>query len=258
MMSQSIDPQLMHEAVELLREAGRITLGWFGSDDLSIDRKQDGTPVTEADRAAERYLRERLAELHPDDTLVGEEEGVTEGTTGREWVIDPIDGTKAFTAGVPLYCNLLAMTDPHGPALGVINVPALDETVYAGRGLGCFRNRQPARVSRTEDVSGAILTTSGYEAWSDEMLQRAKNAGFQLRTWGDGYGYALVATGRVDVMVDPEAARWDLEPMSVILAEAGGRFSTLTGEVDSSGGSGVGSNGLLHNRVLALLSGPGV
>src|SRR5215204_3972338 len=126
-MAPPVDRALLDEAVELVREAGRLTLEWFRDPALAIERKGDGTPVTAADKAAERFLREQLEARHPTDGILGEEEAPVTGTSGRRWVIDPIDGTKAFTHGVPLYSNLLALEDEHGPALGVINLPALGE-----------------------------------------------------------------------------------------------------------------------------------
>jgi len=248
---------LLEEAVELARRAGELSLRWFQSAGLQIDRKGDGTPVTEADRSVERFLREEIGRRHPDDGIVGEEEAAFAGRAGsrRRWIIDPIDGTKAFTRGVPLYANLLAFEDEHGPAVGVVNVPAIGEMVWAGRGLGCFCNGSPARVSEHSDLAGGYVTTSGYEAWDDPGLLAVKRAGAVLRTWGDGYGYLLVATGRVDAMVDPIAAEYDLAPMPVIMAEAGGRFSDFSGWSGSTGGSGVATNGRLHDPLLAALTG---
>jgi histidinol-phosphatase len=251
----AIDPALLDEAVELTRAAGELTLRWFQAHDLDVERKGDGTPVTEADRAAERLLREEIARRHPDDAILGEEEAPRAGTSGRTWIIDPIDGTKAFTRGVPLYSNLLAVDDGEGPAVGVINLPALGETVYAGRGLGCFTNGRRATVSTKGTLPHAYVSSSSFGHWDPEVFGRFRSAGTDLRTWGDGYGYALVATGRIDVMIDPEAAHWDLAPMPVILAEAGGRFSAWDGSTDPRAGSGVASNGRLHDEVLALLNG---
>ena len=132
----------------LARQAGESTLPYFRSVDLEVEQKDDDTPVTEADRGAERLLRKELpAEAFPDDAIIGEEEDATAGTSGRTWIVDPIDGTKAFTHGVPLYSTLLAAADEHGPLLGVICLPALPETVWAGRGLGCFLDGQPCHVS---------------------------------------------------------------------------------------------------------------
>ncbi len=264
-----IDAALMREARDLALEAGEITQRWFRGADIGLEWKSDGTPVTAADKAAERFLREQIGRRHAADAVLGEEEGDTAGTSGRRWIIDPIDGTKAFTRGVPLYTNLLAVEDEHGIAVGVINVPALGEIVYAGRGLGCFvisgtsrgtsaAHETPARVSTVADPERAVLTTSGYDYWTETMLMAARRSGFTMRTWGDGYGYVLVATGRVEVMVDPYANPWDLAPMPVILGEAGGTLSSLSGVSGWTHGSGVGSNGLVHAATLAMLSVPGV
>jgi fructose-1,6-bisphosphatase/inositol monophosphatase family enzyme len=137
----------------------------------------------------------------------------------------------------------------------VINLPALAETVYAGRGLGCFDNDEPAAVSGRDEVRGAYLSSSGLDHWPEPMYLAVRRAGFQLRTWGDGYGYALVATGRIEAMVDPEVALWDVAPMPVIVAEAGGRFTDFTGAVDPAAGTGVATNGRIHDQLLGLLRG---
>jgi histidinol phosphatase-like enzyme (inositol monophosphatase family) len=249
-----VEQSLLDEAVALAREAGRLTLEWFRSVDLAVDAKSDGSPVTAADRATERYVRERLAATHPGDTIVGEEEADLAGSSERRWIIDPIDGTKAFTHGVPLYCTLLAYEDEHGPAIGVIELPALGETVYAGRGLGCFCNGEPARVSTRDRLRGSYLTTSGFDYWTEDALLAARSSSMFMRTWGDGYGYALVATGRVEAMVDPVAAVWDVAAMPVIIGEAGGMFTDFTGAPSIDGGSGLATNGLLHDEVLKIVS----
>jgi histidinol phosphatase-like enzyme (inositol monophosphatase family) len=249
------DATLLATAVELVRAAGALTLEWFQQRELTVDTKSDGTPVTAADRAAERYLREELGRRFPGDAIVGEEEPDHHGTSGRTWTIDPIDGTKAFTHGVPLYANLLALDDEHGPALGIVNIPALGELVAAGRGLGCTHNGRPCRVSATTEVAGAYASTSGVDGWPRDLLDRVLAARLKLRTWGDGYGYLLVATGRIDVMIDPEVAPYDVAPMRTILPEAGGRFTDLAGIDRADGGSGLATNGRLHDAVLALLRG---
>ncbi len=249
-----VDPAVVSAAVEIVREAGELTLKHFRSTDLEVIAKGDGTPVTVADQGAERLIRERLGEQFPDDSVLGEEEADHHGTSGRRWVIDPIDGTKAFTHGVPLYTNLLALDDEHGPAVGVINVPGLSETVWAGRGLGCFCNGEQVQVSTTSDLSGGWVTTSGFDPWTVDLFTRLKGAGVHLRTWGDGYGYVLVATGRVDAMIDPAAALWDVAPMPVILSEAGGRFTSTDGDPRPDQGSGLGTNGAIHDALLDLLS----
>ena len=248
-----VDAGLLEDTVALLRRAGELTLRWFRALDLVVDDKADGTPVTAADRAVERMLREEIGSRFPHDAIVGEEEDEREGTSGRRWVIDPIDGTKAFTRGVPSYSNLLAFEDEHGPAIGVINLPALGETVYAGRGLGCFCNGTPAHVSERAALAEAYLTASSFEDWPEPTLLAARRAPVRLRTWGDGWGYALVATGRVEAMVDLAVGEWDVAPMMVILPEAGGCFTDLSGVATATGGSGLGSNGHLHEELLTML-----
>jgi histidinol-phosphatase len=249
-----VDRELLDIATDIAREAGEVTLRWFRNRDLAVDSKADGTPVTAADRAAERLVRERLTARFPDDGILGEEEPERGSASGRRWIVDPIDGTKAFTRGVPLYSTLLALDDEHGPALGVIVLPALDQVVCAGRGLGCWADGSSARVSTTPALAGAYVTSSSYSHWDDATLLAIKQAGCELRTWGDGYGYALVATGRVDAMVDPVVEVYDVAPMPVILSEAGGRFTSVAGASGAAGGSGVATNGIVHDDLLRLLN----
>ena len=147
MTAPPTDQATLDTAVALVRAAGERTLRWFRSPDLAVERKGDGTPVTAADKDAERYLREQLSEAFPGDGVLGEEEEPTPSTTGRRWILDPIDGTKAFTCGVPLYSNLLALEDEHGIAIGVVNLPALGETVWAGTRPGVLVRAGPAHVS---------------------------------------------------------------------------------------------------------------
>jgi histidinol phosphatase-like enzyme (inositol monophosphatase family) len=255
MPAPPIDQATLDTAVSLLRRAGDRTLQWFRAADLEVISKADGTPVTEADRDAERFLREHLAEAFPGDGVLGEEEAPTSSTTGRRWILDPIDGTKAFTCGVPLYSNLLALEDEHGSAIGVVNLPALGETVWAGRGLGCWSERGRAAVSTHATLDGAYIMSSSFGHWPAGSVAALESAGAILRTWGDGYGYALVATGRVAAMVDPVVEPYDIGPMPVILREAGGRFTDLAGEETIETGSGIASNGRVHEQLLAILRG---
>lgn len=248
-----IDQSTLDTAVTLTQAAGRRTLRWFRADDLEVEQKGDGTPVTAADKDAERFLREQLADAFPGDGVLGEEEAATAGHTGRRWIIDPIDGTKAFTCGVPLYSNLLALEDEHGIAVGVVHLPALGETVWAGRGLGCWSERGPARVSEQRSLEGAYVMSSSLSHWPPGRVAALEAAGAVLRTWGDGYGFALVATGRVAAMVDPVVQPYDIGPMPVVLAEAGGRFTDLHGEATIESGSGLATNGHLHDDLLTLL-----
>jgi histidinol-phosphatase len=154
---------------------------------------------------------------------------------------------------VPLYSTLLALEDEHGVAVGVIHLPALGETVWAGRGLGCWSDRGPARVSQSATLDGAYVMSSSLSTWSPAQMAAVEGAGAVLRTWGDGYGYALVATGRVAAMVDPIVEPYDVGPMPVVLAEAGGTFTDLGGRATIEGGSGLGSNGRVHEELLQLL-----
>jgi histidinol phosphatase-like enzyme (inositol monophosphatase family) len=249
----TVDRALLEIAVDITRRAGELTLGWFQSPTLSVERKRDGTPVTEADRAAELFIRNELRRQFPTDAIVGEEFPTDTGTSGRTWYVDPIDGTKAFSHGVPLYSNLLAMADGAGSAIGVVNIPALGEVVAAGRGLGCFHNERLCRVSATASLADAYVSTSGLGYWPPAQLQQLLDSPCTIRTWGDGYGYVLVATGRIDAMIDPIVQPYDVAPMSVIMSEAGGRFSDFTGLDRADGGTGIASNGILHDELLAVL-----
>jgi histidinol phosphatase-like enzyme (inositol monophosphatase family) len=255
----AIDTALLNEIVTLTQAAGELTLRWFRAAELDVERKGDGTPVTEADRAAERFLREHLGARFPQDAIIGEEEPVATGTSGRTWVIDPIDGTKSFTHGVPLYSNLLALYDDGGCALGVINLPALGTTVYAGRGLGCYADGEPAHVNDTASLADSCVCTSGLGPWTHAQLDALRDAGPLLRTWGDGYGFALVAMGDIEAMVDPRVAVWDLGPLPVIVREAGGRYTDLRGseQIDLDVGrtaSAVASNGHVHDELLEVVA----
>ncbi len=254
-MTPPADPTLLEFAIGIVREAGTYTLSHFQSATFDVVRKADGSPVTEVDHEVERLLRARIRDAFPDDAVEGEEHDDTAGTSGRRWVIDPIDGTESFTRGVGLYANLLYFEDEHGPAVGVINVPALDEMVWAGRGLGAWFNGTPCKVSSSTDLKGSALSTSAFELWDPEVLERARRSEMLLRTWGDGYGYLLVATGRIDAMVDPIVNYWDIAPCEVIIPEAGGRLSALDGSPDATTGTAVATNGVLHDDVIAMLNG---
>jgi len=257
-------------AVEIARAAGRRTLDFFGRDDLHVERKANGTPVTEADRAAEELLRERIGRAFPDDGVVGEEFGTEEGTSGRRWILDPIDGTKSFERGVPLYGTLVALEDRGTIVVGVIHMPGLAEEVHAaaGRGatwvtgLGTNRERErPAQVSDVADPEAACLCVTSPGGFAGEpdggLLERLAGRVRLVRGWGDCYGHLLVATGRVEAMVDPAFEIWDAAPLKVVVEEAGGRFTDRTGRATHAGGSGISTNGRLHRLVLAEFAGSG-
>lgn len=246
-------------AVDAARAAGRITLESFGVA-LGFDIKADGSPVTDADRRAEELLRNRISEACPRDGILGEEFGTVDGDSGRAWTVDPIDGTASFIHGVPLYGVLIGLLDGDEAVLGVIHFPALDETVAAVRGGGCGWwqrgvDRSPARVRQTAALDQALVLCTDFsrlEAPGAALERLARNAG-RLRTWGDCYGHALVATGRAEAMIDPRMSPWDSAPLLPVVEEAGGRFTTLGGERRAVGGSALSTNGALHGALLELV-----
>jgi histidinol-phosphatase len=252
---------LMDFAVRTMRGAGELTLQHFGT--AAVDYKGDGSEVTAADLAAEAYVRAAIAEAYPDDGILGEEGDDRPSTSGRRWIVDPIDGTRSFAAGVPLYACLLALEVDGSPVLGCCHLPVMGDTVVAAMGAGAWVNGRRARVSDCDDLAAAKLVTSGFEYWRDRSTDEHR-AGFQrlvgatrfARTWGDGYGYFLVATGRVELYCDPIAgAAWDIAPMGVILSEAGGRYTQFGGAPVGPWTSALASNGRLHDAALDVLRG---
>ena len=250
--------QLREFAVELARGAGDITLKYFRKRP-ETSTKTDGSYVTIADREAEAYVRRQIAERFPDDGIVGEEEGESAGRSGRRWIVDPIDGTFAFVHGVPFYGVLIGLEIDGEPSVGVVNIPALDEMVSAAKGVGCFLNEEPARVSDTARLEDALLLSTdftasaryGFGRATELMQQRAK----ANRTWGDCYGYVLVATGRADVMLDPVMNLWDCAALLPIVEEAGGTFTDWRGVRTISGGNSIATNKLLFAEVMSVVSG---
>ncbi len=246
---------LVEEAAYLAHRAGRLTLDWYESN-AEVGTKGDGSPVTEADRSAERWLRDELADRYPHDSVVGEEFGNTEGAASRTWYIDPIDGTQSFIRGVPLFATLLALEDRHGMAIGIIDLPALGKTVTAGRGVGCFLNDRKVEVSGRTTLAGSVLCVSGFDLIPDGIAGCLLDSGLIVRGWGDAYGYALVAEGRVEAMFDPVVKPWDIAPMAVIIPEAGGRFTAIDGGDSIHTGTGLATNGTLHDQFLSIVTGP--
>lgn len=247
---------LLQFALDAVWQAGRITLGYFQTG-LKAERKADNTPVTQADREAEGKLRELITKRFPSHGIIGEEFGRNAGKSQYTWIIDPIDGTKSFVSGVPLYSVLLALADGERALVGVVHFPALNETVYAVRGGGCYWNGRQAQVSSVGNLSDAVLLCSDLHSFApygrQEAWQRLVNATYIQRTWGDAYGYALVATGRADIMIDPIMALWDTAPLQVILEEAGGVFSDWNGKPTIYGGNSIATNALLYNQVMSLI-----
>jgi histidinol phosphatase-like enzyme (inositol monophosphatase family) len=255
-------------AIAAARIAGRETLRWFGAAELVVDVKADASPVTQADRAAEAILRRELLGAFPADAFLGEETGATPGDSGYEWIVDPIDGTKSFIRGVPLYATLVGCRHRGRGVIGVIAIPALDEMVHAARGGGAWHTKcaaapVAARVSAKSTVAEALVCSSDFTSfarWSggpaagNAARSRLETACGVVRTWGDGYGYLLVATGRSEIMVDPLLNAWDAAAVDVVVTEAGGRFSDWLGRDSIESGDGVATNGLVHADVLRHLA----
>ena len=249
--------ELLDFSVALARGAGDITLEYFRKQPATTT-KADGSFVTIADREAEAYLRRHITERFPDDGVLGEEEGEHKGRSGRRWIVDPIDGTFAFVHGVPFYGVLIALEIDGNPSLGVVNIPALNELISAATGVGCFFNGEPARVSSKGSLSdGLLLCTNfrecarhGFGDAAERLQQRARSC----RTWGDCYGYVLVATGRAEVMLDPVMNLWDCAPLLPIVEEAGGTFTDWHGVRTINGGNSIATNGLLFDEVMSLVA----
>ena len=253
--NMNVEQKLVDFAVSIAKEAGELTLSLFNDVDLEIIKKSDGSPVTQADRGAECLLRKRISDSFPEDSIIGEEEENVVGSSGRTWTLDPIDGTQSFINGVPLFANLVAFEDEHGSAVGVINLPAIDECIWAGRGLGCFANGKKVHVSNTETLDGCCVVTSGVDYWNSlSFFESLSESETTVRTWGDAYGYALVATGRVDAMVDPIVNPWDVAPMLTIIPEAGGVFTDFKNVETANGGNALASNPALHALLINLVN----
>jgi myo-inositol-1(or 4)-monophosphatase len=225
---------------DVARGAGDITLRYFLKKELEIITKQDESPVTVADREAEQYIRQRIREHFAQDVIVGEEFGEDGTNSDRRWILDPIDGTRSFIHGVPLYGVLIALEENGFITYGVIHIPALRETVSAARGKGCYWNGELATVSSKDTLESALVLTTDPNRLenlaSTEILELTKSAGM-YRSWGDCYGHLLVATGRAEIMIDPKMAIWDAAPLGLIVEEAGGLAFDLEGNQTVYGGS---------------------
>lgn len=264
-MSEAADRSVgerLEVAVEAAKAAGRVTLEHFRGGGVPVERKADDTPVTAADREAERLLRRRIGECFPDDAVVGEELGDRAGTTGFRWILDPIDGTRSFVRGVPLYGTLVAVARGERVEAGVVRIPALDESVYAARGRGAWHERAgaervPASVSGRSDLSESVFVTTDVGSWrrreADEAYRVLEERCGLARTWGDCYGYVLVATGRAEVMVDPFVSVWDAAALLPVLREAGGTLTDWQGRSRVDGGEAVATNGAVADEVLEVL-----
>jgi len=240
-------------ALELADAADAITLQHFQSATLAVRTKIDRTPVSEADEAVERMMRERLGAERPDDGIVGEEFGIS-GSGARRWVLDPIDATANYVRGIPVYGTLIALVENDRPIVGVISAPALSRRWWASRGDGAFCNGRAMHVSRIGDVEGAHIAYASVKDWDKygrteaflALMRRCTRA----RGFGDFWMHMLVAEGAIEIAVEPEVAPWDVAAVQIIVEEAGGRFTDLGGNARFDGGNALSTNGLLHDAVL--------
>jgi len=252
-----MDPDLSL-AFELADAADVITLDRFRATDLVVETKPDMTPVSEADHAVEEMIRTRLAAARPDDGVVGEEFPDTTGNSGRRWIVDPIDGTKSYVRGIPVYATLIALEADGELVLGLASAPALGRRWWATRGGGAFRDGEPIRVSGVGAIEDAHLTYDSVGSFdaaglTDEFLALTR-ACWRSRGFGDFWQFALVAEGAVDIALEPSGLKvWDLAPLLVLVEEAGGRFTDFSGEARADNGSALATNGLLHEAVLAAM-----
>jgi histidinol-phosphatase len=246
--------------------ADSISLSRFRSLTLQVTEKPDLTPVTDADTAVEKALRATLARTRPRDAVFGEEFGATEAPAGpghRRWVIDPIDGTKNYIRGVPIWATLIALMEGDQVVVGLVSAPALQRRWWAATGHGAYAGRHASaataiRVSSVRRLADASFCYSSLPSWNEigrlPAMLEIMNRCWRSRAYGDFYGYMLVAEGAVDVMVEPELSLWDLAALVPIVTEAGGTFSDLTGRPGPAQGSAVATNGVLHADVLERLA----
>ena len=249
-------------AHELADAADTHTLARFRAQDLQVAAKPDLTPVSDADLAVEQAVRAMLAGRRPADAVLGEEHGLS-GEGPRRWVVDPVDGTKNFVRGVPVWATLIALQVDEQVVVGLVSAPALGRRWWAARGLGAHagssRTRaSPLRVSAVTRLADAHLSYSSLTGWEEQgrldgLLDLSRRV-WRTRAFGDFWSHVLVAEGAVDVSCEPEVSLWDLAALQPVVEEAGGRFSNLSGAATPTGGSVVCSNGLLHDEVLAALA----
>jgi histidinol-phosphatase len=247
--------------------ADAIAMPRFRAQDLKVTEKPDATPVTDADTAVEKAIRSALARSRPRDGVLGEEFGASVAAAGpsqRQWVIDPIDATKNFMRGVPVWATLIALMDGNEPVVGLVSAPALNRRWWAAKNLGAYAGRRRdsatqlhvSGVSRLSDASFSFSDLVGWEQAGrlDAVLDITRRV-WRSRAYGDFYGYMLVAEGAVDIMVEPELSLWDLAALVPIVTEAGGTFTDLTGRPGPGGGSAVATNGKLHAEIIDRLNG---
>jgi histidinol-phosphatase len=246
-----VDADLRY-ALELADAADALTVSRFRAADLRVDTKPDLTPVTDADRTVERMMRERIARDRPGEGVLGEEEGDDGGSV--RWIVDPIDGTKNFSRGIPVWASLVALERDGRVVCGVASAPALGHRWWAARGEGAFRDGERIEVSRIASLEEATVSFSRSGLDDPKLLDLARRA-WHAQPFSDFWAHLLVAEGALEISVEHSMSTWDNAALQVIVEEAGGRFSDLRGEARIDGGSGVSTNGLLHDLVLDELNG---
>ena len=258
-MSTVGNQTLLQAVSEVARLTGRVALAHFRTR-LSVETKRDGSPVTIADRVAEQTAREWIAARFPHDAILGEEFGPEGDQEARRWFIDPIDGTKTFVRGVPLWGTLIGVASRDTVLAGAVYCPAVEEIVVAAVGEGCWWNDARCRVSEHTEIAGSTLLTTdirfvGYPDRAARWTSLANEAAV-ARTWGDCYGYLLVATGRAELMVDNLMSPWDSAALIPVVREAGGEFSDWDGRITAFGSGAMASNGAMAARLRARLGVP--
>jgi histidinol-phosphatase len=249
-------------ALALAAEADLVSLDRYTAQDLVVTTKPDRTPVTDADQAVERLIRERIAASRPNDTILGEEYGGDRGC-GRQWIIDPIDGTANFMRGVPIWGSLISLAIDGVPVVGVVSSPALGKRWWAASGHGAFvlasgGEARRLAVSGIAELQDAFLSYNSLKGWDevgrvDDAVQLSRRVG-RSRAIGDMWSYMLLAEGAIDIVAEFDLKPWDLAALIPIIEEAGGRFSSVTGDAGPWGGSALATNGVLHDQVLAQLN----
>ncbi|WP_270254878.1 histidinol-phosphatase [Kocuria marina] len=238
-----------------------LTMKRFKSQDLTVETKPDLTPVTDADREAEQVIRAQLGRVRNRDAVIGEEFGTT-GSGGRQWVIDPIDGTKNYVRGVPVWATLIGLIEDGEVVLGVVSAPALNRRWWAAAGSGAFTGRSLSQatrlsVSSVNQLSDASLSYSSLSGWRDlgvrEQFIELTDSVWRTRAYGDFWSYCMVAEGAVDLACEPELNLYDMAALVPIVTEAGGRFTSLAGQDGPFGDNALASNGLLHDAALDAL-----
>jgi len=244
-------------ALDAATAAGKLTLQYFRQRSLKIFTKRDDSPVTEADRQAEKKIISIIRSKFPKDGFLGEEFGEKPSRTGRKWIIDPIDGTKSFIHGVPLYGVMIGLEVDGEMQLGVIDLPALSETVYAERGYGAYRNVHRLSVSTVDSLAEATLLTSSESyligSSNRHVLDSIKHEVRLIRMWGDCWGHTLIASGQADIMVEPKMSPWDAAALVPIIEEAGGRCFDYSGARTIYGKGFVTANASLGELLLRRL-----